>query len=82
MIGAIKYRKTVWGIVKTFIEKNTWNGLEDFYANLARALHAETRYSPRRTTKVRRKNKRKKVMKAPDEDEEDEEDADEGNERN
>lgn len=59
VIGAIKYRKTVWGLVKTFIEKNTWSGLEDFYSNLARALHAETTTQPRgaANAKIRRKTK-------------------------
>lgn len=27
----VKYKKSVWGVVKGFIEKNTWAGLEDFY---------------------------------------------------
>lgn len=37
----IKYRKSVWGLVKGFIEKNTWAGVEDFYQALSRALTAE-----------------------------------------
>ncbi|XP_059613752.1 protein Aster-B-like isoform X2 [Phlebotomus argentipes] len=37
----IKYKKSVWGFVKGFIEKNTWNGLEDFYTALVRALQNE-----------------------------------------
>ena len=41
VFAAIKYKKTVWGLVKTFIEKNTWAGLEEFFLNLAQALHNE-----------------------------------------
>jgi hypothetical protein len=37
----IKYRKSVWGLVKGFIEKNTWAGVDDFYSSLTRALLAE-----------------------------------------
>lgn len=37
----IKYKKSVWGLVKSMIEKNCWAGLEDFYNSLAIALHAE-----------------------------------------
>lgn len=37
----IKYRKSVWGFVKGFIEKNCWAGLEEFYMALVKALEAE-----------------------------------------
>ena len=37
----VKYKKSVWGVVKGFIEKNTWVGLEDFYMSLSKALAAE-----------------------------------------
>lgn len=37
----IKYKKSIWGVVKGFIEKNTWAGLEDFYNALLRALQSE-----------------------------------------
>uniref|UniRef100_A0A1B6K091 VASt domain-containing protein n=1 Tax=Homalodisca liturata TaxID=320908 RepID=A0A1B6K091_9HEMI len=37
----IKYRKSVWGLVKGFIEKNVWAGLEDFFKNLGKALGEE-----------------------------------------
>lgn len=37
----IKYKKSVWGVVKGFIEKNAWAGLEDFYTALLRALQSE-----------------------------------------
>lgn len=37
----IKYKKSVWGVIKGFIEKNTWLGLEEFYENLSKALMVE-----------------------------------------
>uniref|UniRef100_A0A1B6LGC8 VASt domain-containing protein n=1 Tax=Graphocephala atropunctata TaxID=36148 RepID=A0A1B6LGC8_9HEMI len=37
----IKYRKSVWGLVKGFIEKNVWAGLEDFFKSLGKALGEE-----------------------------------------
>ena len=37
----IKYKKSVWGLVKTFIEKNTWAGMEDFYQSMSKSLLVE-----------------------------------------
>lgn len=37
----VKYKKSVWGVVKGIIEKNTWTGLKDFYAALLTALQSE-----------------------------------------
>ncbi|XP_061394630.1 protein Aster-B [Musca vetustissima] len=42
----IKYKKSIWGVVKGFIEKNTWAGLEDFYGSLLQALQSETCIPP------------------------------------
>jgi len=63
VIGNIKYRKTVWGLVKTFIEKNTWSGLEDFYSNLVRAIHAEMLHKGS-SMQGRRKSKKRKTGKS------------------
>ncbi|XP_069750675.1 protein Aster-B isoform X3 [Narcine bancroftii] len=30
----LKYRKQPWGLVKSFIEKNFWNGLDDYFRHL------------------------------------------------
>ncbi|CAM9767140.1 unnamed protein product [Lampetra fluviatilis] len=30
----IRYRKQPWGLVKTFIERNTWNGIDDYFRHL------------------------------------------------
>ncbi|KAI9585291.1 protein Aster-B isoform X2 [Glossina fuscipes] len=42
----IKYKKSIWGVVKGFIEKNTWAGLEDFYTALLHSLQNETNIPP------------------------------------
>lgn len=52
----IKYVKSVWGVVKGFIEKNIWCGLEDFYKALLNALQSEYCLPPAKSKS--RKNKR------------------------
>lgn len=52
----IKYKKSVWGVIKGFIEKNTWLGLEEFYEALSKALMAEYCLPPAKA-KSRRKGK-------------------------
>ncbi|XP_017954495.1 protein Aster-B isoform X4 [Drosophila navojoa] len=42
----IKYKKSIWGMVKGFIEKNTWAGLEDFFGAQLHALQSETCIPP------------------------------------
>ncbi|KAM7351419.1 GRAM domain containing 1B isoform 2-T2 [Cochliomyia hominivorax] len=42
----IKYTKSIWGVVKGFIEKNTWAGLDDFYTSLLHSLQNETCIPP------------------------------------
>ncbi|XP_014242705.1 GRAM domain-containing protein 1B-like isoform X2 [Cimex lectularius] len=37
----IKYRKSVWMLAKSYIEKNCWSGMEEYYNNLVKALEAE-----------------------------------------
>lgn len=56
----IKYKKSVWGVVKGFIEKNTWAGLEDFYSALIHALQSEYCIPPakgRRPRKITQQQK-------------------------
>lgn len=57
----IKYTKSVWGVVKGFIEKNVWNGLEDFYKSLVNALQFE--YSMPRAKSKSRRTKRAMTQK-------------------
>lgn len=52
----IKYKKSVWGVIKGFIEKNTWLGLEDFYESLSQALMTEYNLPPAKA-KSRRNRK-------------------------
>ncbi|XP_075226665.1 protein Aster-B-like isoform X2 [Lycorma delicatula] len=58
----IKYRKSVWGLVKTFIEKNCWSGLEEYYSALVKALEIECE-KERSSESVGISNKRKLVRK-------------------
>ncbi|XP_063812864.1 protein Aster-C isoform X2 [Pseudophryne corroboree] len=37
----VKYRKQPWGLIKTFIERNSWSGLEDYFKQLESDLQAE-----------------------------------------
>jgi len=37
----IKYKKPPWGLVKTFIEKNCWAGIQEHYTALAASLERE-----------------------------------------
>ncbi|XP_066997865.1 protein Aster-B isoform X2 [Anabrus simplex] len=52
----IKYKKSVWGLVKGFIEKNTWAGLEDHFVALIKALRAECD----RSLSVKKKTRRRR----------------------
>ncbi|XP_028894584.2 protein Aster-B isoform X2 [Zeugodacus cucurbitae] len=42
----IKYKKSIWGVVKGFIEKNTWAGLEEYFNAMQQALQSETCIPP------------------------------------
>lgn len=37
----IKYKKNVWGFVKSVIEKNCWAGLDEYFSSLIKALTME-----------------------------------------
>ncbi|XP_076277317.1 protein Aster-B [Lasioglossum baleicum] len=37
----IKYRKNVWGFIRSVIEKNCWAGLEEYFTSLIKALTIE-----------------------------------------
>lgn len=54
--AAVKYKKSVWGVIKGFIEKNTWLGLEEFYESLSKALMTEYNLPPAKS-KSRRTRK-------------------------
>ncbi|XP_072390638.1 protein Aster-B isoform X2 [Diabrotica undecimpunctata] len=57
IIAQVKYKKSVWGLVKGMIERNCYAGVEDYAAHLSRALHAEAEES---VPEVKRKSKRKR----------------------
>uniref|UniRef100_H3AQJ0 GRAM domain containing 1B n=1 Tax=Latimeria chalumnae TaxID=7897 RepID=H3AQJ0_LATCH len=67
----LRYRKQPWGLVKTFIEKNFWSGLDDFFfkteTELAKAesmhLAEVLRQSPKeKTTKSSTVRRRKRPL--------------------
>ncbi|XP_014347966.1 protein Aster-B [Latimeria chalumnae] len=67
----LRYRKQPWGLVKTFIEKNFWSGLDDYFRHLetelakAESMHlAEVlRQSPKeKTTKSSTVRRRKRPL--------------------
>jgi len=64
----IKYRKTPWALVKSFIEKNVWAGIEDHYTALCAALVREVegrtgegKKEPGLTKKKTRRQRNRKV---------------------
>ncbi|XP_072282701.1 protein Aster-B isoform X7 [Pyxicephalus adspersus] len=65
----LRYRKQPWGLVKTFIEKNFWSGLDEYFHHLENELtKAETAYlsdlhrqSPKeKSTKISSTRRRKR----------------------
>ncbi|XP_043929085.1 protein Aster-C [Protopterus annectens] len=56
----ISYRKQPWGLIKSFIEKNSYNGLEDYFKQLESDLVAEEKllndHSPESRLRRRRQN--------------------------
>ncbi|CAG9771072.1 unnamed protein product [Ceutorhynchus assimilis] len=56
--GQVKFKKNVWPLVKGMIERNVFNGLEDFLGKLKEALHAEGEENiPEQRKKSRRKRR-------------------------
>lgn len=41
IFAQMKYKKSVWGIMKSVIEKNCWAGLEEYFNSLVKALTVE-----------------------------------------
>ncbi|XP_054715414.1 protein Aster-B-like [Uloborus diversus] len=59
--GCVKYKKSVWGIVKSLIEKSAMQGLADFATDLASALNKEAEVSSQQS--LNKKPRRRKRMK-------------------
>lgn len=58
----LRYRKQPWGLVKTFIEKNFWSGLEDYFRHLESELTKMESASP---AERHRQSPGEKAGKAP-----------------
>lgn len=58
----IKYKKNVWSFAKGIIEKNCWQGLEEFYSALSKALliECEEQIHPVIKRKSRRRGRKSK----------------------
>ncbi|KAF8783281.1 Protein Aster-B like protein [Argiope bruennichi] len=59
--GCVRYKKSVWGLVKSLLEKSAMQGLADFATDLASALHKEAELSSQQT--ISKKPRRRKRMK-------------------
>ncbi|XP_045151053.1 protein Aster-B isoform X1 [Echinops telfairi] len=58
----LRYRKQPWGLVKSFIEKNFWSGLEDYFRHLESELtKTETTY----LAEMHRQSPKEKTSKPP-----------------
>ncbi|XP_060016621.1 protein Aster-B isoform X1 [Lagenorhynchus albirostris] len=58
----LRYRKQPWGLVKTFIEKNFWSGLEDYFRHLESEL---TKTESAYLAELHRQSPKEKASKAP-----------------
>ncbi|XP_032213772.1 protein Aster-B isoform X1 [Mustela erminea] len=58
----LRYRKQPWGLVKTFIEKNFWSGLEDYFRHLESEL---TKTESTYLAEMHRQSPKEKTSKAP-----------------
>ncbi|XP_058400949.1 protein Aster-B isoform X5 [Diceros bicornis minor] len=56
----LRYRKQPWGLVKTFIEKNFWSGLEDYFRHLESEL---TKTESTYLAEIHRQSPKEKVSK-------------------
>ncbi|XP_064595531.1 protein Aster-B-like isoform X2 [Liolophura sinensis] len=66
--SVVKYRKSVWGLVKNLIEKNAHHGITTYYKNLSIALHKEAGVQHDRDTLAvvkqpsKKKRRRRRLM--------------------
>ncbi|XP_032328584.1 protein Aster-B isoform X3 [Camelus ferus] len=58
----LRYRKQPWGLVKTFIEKNFWSGLEDYFRHLESEL---TKTESTYLAEMHRQSPKEKTSKPP-----------------
>ncbi|CAH1975809.1 unnamed protein product [Acanthoscelides obtectus] len=57
VFAQVKYKKSVWGIVKAMIERNCYAGMEEYCADLTKALKAESEEFIPEKKKARRKRR-------------------------
>ncbi|XP_067623571.1 protein Aster-B isoform X3 [Eurosta solidaginis] len=62
----VKYKKSIWGVVKGFIEKNTWAGLEEYFNALQQALQSETCIPPAKAKSRRTRRGTTQVRPTPE----------------
>ncbi|XP_076325279.1 protein Aster-B-like [Tachypleus tridentatus] len=60
--GSVYYKKSVWGLVKSLIEKSAVQGLQDFCADLEAALNKEADLMKQQSIKKPRRRKRTKLV--------------------
>ncbi|KAF3428069.1 hypothetical protein E2986_09009 [Frieseomelitta varia] len=60
----IKYKKNVWGFVKSVIEKNCWAGLDEYFSSLIKALTMECEENSG-SVGVKRKARRRRRATGP-----------------
>ncbi|XP_037361379.1 protein Aster-B isoform X2 [Talpa occidentalis] len=58
----LRYRKQPWGLVKSFIEKNFWSGLEDYFRHLESEL---TKTESTYLAEMHRQSPKEKASKPP-----------------
>ncbi|XP_073095670.1 protein Aster-B isoform X5 [Manis javanica] len=58
----LRYRKQPWGLVKTFIEKNFWSGLDDYFRHLESEL---TKTESSYLAEMHRQSPKEKASKPP-----------------
>ncbi|CAH1114376.1 unnamed protein product [Psylliodes chrysocephalus] len=65
MFVQVKYKKSVWGLVKGMIERNCYAGLEDYAAHLTRALRAEGGDDSIPESKKRTRGRKRRIHNNP-----------------
>ncbi|XP_064072254.1 protein Aster-B-like [Vanessa tameamea] len=65
LYGRVHYKKTMWPLVRAFLEKNTMNGLEEFARLLDARLRAAARPPPAPAARPLRRRRRRDAAPAP-----------------
>lgn len=57
VFGQVRYKKSVWGVVKTLLDKNCVAGMDDFFGELQTTLQKELCTPPSKGKRSSRKSK-------------------------